>query len=230
MKPKDLKPPTNWEGRYVVIRDRVWYVPDYYQSYDQYVFPGWHSTELFGNDKPVVVEYCSGNGTWIAAKAVQQAHLNWLAVEKRFERTRKVWSKIKNGLLPNLVALCGEGYTATHHYFPSGSIHEAYINFPDPWPKTKHAKHRLIHQAFLDDVHRILRSGGSIYIVTDDVAYSDLTIAEFERHEGFESSYPEPYYITDLPGYGTSFFEDLWREQGREIRYHRFQKRVPQGK
>lgn len=226
MKPTDLKPPTRWEGRHVVIADRVWYVPDYYAHYDKFTFPGWQSDALFGNDNPVVVEYCSGNGTWIAAKAQQQPHINFVAVEKRFERVRKIWSKIKNHNLLNLIVVCGEACTTTTHYFPTQSIQEAYINFPDPWPKNRHAKHRLVHPAFLDQVQRVLKPEGAIHLATDDIVYSDSAIEQFDQHPGFTFGYPAPYYINDLPGFGGSFFEDLWRSQGREIRYHRFQKQV----
>jgi len=226
MKPKDLKPPTTWEERYVTIQDRVWYVPEHYQRYDQYTFPGWRHGDLFGNDHPVVIEYCSGNGTWIAHRAAEHAKLNWLAVEKRFDRVRKIWSKIKNQALGNLVALCGEAETATRHYFPAGSVDAIYINFPDPWPKKRHAKHRLIKSSFLDEMERILKSGGTVCIVTDDPDYSELVIEEFARHPSFSSSYPAPYYITDLPDYGASYFEELWREKGRVIRYHLFQRLV----
>lgn len=222
MKPKDLKPPTNWEQRYVTIRDRVWYVPEHYEAYDQYPFPGWSHADLFGQDRPVVVEYCSGNGTWIANKAAEQAELNWLAVEKRFDRVRKIWSKIKNRALPNLVALCGEGQTATHHYFPSQSVDAVYVNFPDPWPKKRHAKHRLIKASFLDELERVLKPSGTVCIVTDDATYSELVIEEFTRHPGFAPSYPAPYFVTEWPGYGESYFEELWREKGRVIRYHLF--------
>ena len=225
MKPEDLKMPFKWDQRCVLIKDRIWYVPDYFERYEEFIFPGWNSSEIFGNDLPVRVEYCSGNGTWIATKASTDNASNWVAIEKKFVRVRKIGSKIHNMQLQNLMPICGEAYNVTSRYFPSASIEEVFINFPDPWPKKRHAKHRLIQPRFLDEVCRILKSEGTITLVTDDVNYSELAIQEFGQHQGFESCHPAPFYVTELTNYGTSYFDELWREKGRIIRYHTFRKK-----
>jgi len=225
MKPKDLKVPFSWEDRHVFVADRVWYVPDYHHSYDEYHFPGWQDALFFGNDNPVHVEYCTGNGAWIADKARYHPGINWVAVEKRFDRVRKIWSKIKNFALSNLVVICGEGYTATHQYFHDRSIAAVYINFPDPWPKARHHKHRLMHPAFVEEMWRILEDEGTLILVTDDQEYSEVSIDNLCDHGGFHSIIPEPLWVDELPGYGSSYFEALWRHKGRRIRFHQFAKR-----
>ncbi len=224
MKPEDLKVPFRWEERCILIKDRVWYLPNYYDHYNNFVFPGWNHHDVFGNDNPVYVEYCSGNGAWIAAKAMENPNINWVAVEKKFERAKKIWSKLKNSELNNLLVICGEAYKVTAHYFPPQTVNEIFINFPDPWPKTRHAKHRLIQQAFIQQLWSTLQIGHAVNIVTDDPDYSAQVIEEFHKHPGFVSSYPEPYYLTERENYGTSFFEEMWREKGKSIRYHRFQR------
>lgn len=225
MKPEDLKSPFSWENRRVAIQDRVLYIPEYYSNYQEFTFPAWEDPVLFGNQNPVNVEYCSGNGTWIAEKAKENPHLNWVAVEKRFVRARKIWSKIKNFGLSNLFVICGEAAKATHYYFPDESIHEVFINFPDPWPKLRHAKHRLIQPSFINEIWRVLKKGHQWTFVTDDPDYSNLLIEEVLPFSGLKSLYPDPYFITEMPGYGTSYFEELWREKGKIIRYHRFEKK-----
>ena len=142
MKPKQLKPPCSWEDRRVILDDGILFVPDYFDAYDSFTFPGWDSPEVFGTQRPVHVEFCSGNGTWIAEKAQQHPDVNWVAIEIRFDRVRKIWSKKKNLGLDNLFVVCGEGLRSSHHYFPEGSVDTVYVNFPDPWPKKRHAKHR----------------------------------------------------------------------------------------
>lgn len=224
MKPKSLKSPFTWENRTVLIHDRVWYVPGYYDRYEEFVFPGWEHSDLFGNSQPVHVEYCSGNGAWIVAKAQQHPEFNWVAVEKKFERVRKIWSKIKNLSLNNLVVVCGEAMTATKNYFPDSSISGVYINFPDPWPKTRHAKYRLIQHSFVEQLERILVSNACLTLVTDDIPYSEEMIEVLGSATGFTSQFPSPYYVNEYDHYGTSYFEELWRSQGKEIRYHCFQK------
>jgi tRNA (guanine-N7-)-methyltransferase len=225
MKPDDLTPPFSREDQHIVIHDRVWYVPERTRVASDFVFPGWHHPDLFENDNPVVVEYCSGNGTWIADKAAKHPEVNWVAVEMKFDRVRKVWSKIKNRELKNLIVIWGEAYAITSRYFSDQSISDVYINFPDPWPKKRHAKNRLIQPSFADQLSRILKDGKSLTFVTDDVPYSEWLIEVMGNHEDFVSAYPEPYYSNEEQAYGTSYFDQLWRSKGRLIRYHNFQKR-----
>jgi tRNA (guanine-N7-)-methyltransferase len=83
MKPEDLKAPFTWNARKVMIEDRILYIPTRCETYDDFSFPGWSAPDLFGNDNPVHIEYCSGNGAWIAEKAVGNPNINWVAVEKK---------------------------------------------------------------------------------------------------------------------------------------------------
>lgn len=225
MKPEELTPPFPRTDQQRIIHDRVWYHPETTRHPD-FIFPGWEHPSLFGNDHPVVVEFCSGNGAWIAQKAAECPDLNWVAVEMKFDRVRKIWSKIKNGRLDNLIVIWGEAHATIERYFPAHSISDAYINFPDPWPKNRHAKNRLMRTEFADQLSRILKEGRSLTFVTDDVPYSEWTIQVMGSHQDFVSLHPAPFFSTEAPDYGGSYFDSLWRSQGRAIRYHQFQKRT----
>jgi len=224
MKPVNLKVPFSWDDRQIIIEDHVWYVPSYQAIPQPFTFPGWDHPSVFGNSNPVIFEYCSGNGAWIAAKAAENPHLNWVAIEKKFVRARKIWSKIKNHQLTNLFVICGEGYLVTNRYIADNSISSIYMNFPDPWPKNKHAKNRLIQDGFIDEIARILKPEGHFTFVTDDPTYSEWTIDVVSRHLLMKNCCPSPFYATEMEGYGTSYFDQLWREKGKTIRYHQFQK------
>src|ERR1700733_14510049 len=108
MKPDDLKAPFAWNNRRVIVEDHIFYVPTRCETYSNFIFPGWNSPLFFANENPVSIEYCSGNGAWIAEKAKGDPKMNWVAVEKKFMRVRKIWSKIKNLGLNNLIVICGE--------------------------------------------------------------------------------------------------------------------------
>lgn len=226
MKPENLKRPYTWEERDILIEDRIWHIPDRCEHPDAFQFPGWGHPDVFGNNNPVNIEYCSGNGAWIAEKARAQPHINWVAIEKRFPRVRKIWSKIKNYGLPNLFVISGEGYNATKRYIPSESVANIFINFPDPWPKKRHAKYRIIQPSFTYETARILQAGGQITVVTDDEAYSKEIIGVLSKTEAISSMLPDPFYTNTWEDYGTSYFEDLWREKGKNIRYHQFAKQI----
>lgn len=214
MKPKDLKFPFRWEERRPYLGDQVLFIPDYYTTYEVWTFPGWKA--IFGNDRPVVIEYCSGNGTWICDRAKKFPHFNWVAVEWRFERVRKIWSKAKNYGLSNLWVVCGEALTFTEAYVPSSSISNIFVNFPDPWPKLKHAKNRLFQSPFEKQLARILASKGELVVVTDDEPYGKQIVETLSQWNHL--------CVPEIPEYGTSYFDSLWRDKGRSIYYHRFTK------
>lgn len=224
MKPENLKYPFSRETKRVLIQDRVWFVPGD-TPLDTFTFPGWTDPGVFSSKQPIKLEYCSGNGAWIAAKAIQEPLSNWVAIERKFTRVRKIWSKLRNLDLNNLLIICGEGEGVTEHYFPARSVSEIFINFPDPWPKRRHARNRIIQSSFIQELSRILQVNGIITFVTDDPQFSDWSIRLFRQAKELESCYPEPYYLNEFPDYGTSFFEDLWREKGKQIRYHQFRKK-----
>lgn len=215
MKPNCLKLPFEWDQRKPLLEDNVFYVPKQYSHEIDVSFVN----SFFQKNQKICLEYCSGNGNWIADKAKNDPHINWIAVEIRFDRARKIWSKIKNGSLENLKVVCGEGQAFTKFYMPKNYVDEVFINFPDPWPKRRHERHRIINQNFLLELSRVLKKEGKVTFVTDDKEYLDATIKHFQKRAAFTFINKNPYYLHDIPSYGSSFFETLWREKGKEIMY-----------
>ena len=158
MKPKDLKSPFSFEERTPLLKDGVLYVPEYYDNHSAFGHLDWKV--IFGNTNPVSIEFCSGNGEWIIQKAQDNPDTNWVAVELQFERVRKIYSKRHNLGINNLLIVCGEALTFARHYVADASVEQAYINFPDPWPKKRHAKHRLIKPPFPKELARIVTYRG----------------------------------------------------------------------
>lgn len=215
MKPKDLKPLFKWDERRVYLDRDILHIPTYYDSYDCFSMPSWR--ELFGNDRPVVVEFCSGHGHWIVQKAQSHPEMNWIAVEWQFDRVRKIWSKRENLSLSNLFIVSGDARLFVRHYLAPESVAAAFVNFPDPWPKQRHAKHRLIQPSFLSDLHRTMQPGSRLTLVTDDLPYRDQMIESLRVTPGFCPEVAPPHYLADWEGYGGSYFDQLWRGLGREI-------------
>jgi tRNA (guanine-N7-)-methyltransferase len=186
--------------------ERLFYIPGDYEHVPKQ-FP------FFTDDKPIIIEYCSGNGQWIGERAKQNPQFNWLAVEKRFERARKIWLKIHREGIDNLTVVCGDGLTFTKFYAPPAV--EIYVNFPDPWPKLRHAKHRIISKEFLTELLRIVVPGGQAICVTDDEGYSKEMVQEFSKCPEWKFL----FHLNDWPEYGRSFFNDLWLKRGKIINY-----------
>lgn len=222
MNPKNFKCPFTWVERRPLIHDRVLFVPEYYDRHQEWIFPGWESPEVFGRKAPIEVEYCTGNGAWIIEKARANPDRNWVAVEVQFERVRKIWSKMRNENLTNLFIVCGEALTFTRFYVPDNSFSMIYVNFPDPWPKDKHAKKRLLQGQFISEMARVTAPGGTATIATDHPVYTAQICAEMTAHPSWSPLFEHPYYITQWEDYGSSYFEQLWREQGVTIHYMQF--------
>lgn len=216
-----LRYPYKWRDRKVLLQDGILFVPELLDHYEHVEIS---SETIFGNSAPLHVEYCSGNGAWIASKAAEFPDVNWIAIEKKFERSAKTWGRGKRDQLKNLFVICGEGQLITERYFKDGSISEVFVNFPDPWPKKRHWKHRIIAQPFLKQVNRVLSPAGQITFVTDDDDYSKVMTEELTLSKMFSPLAPEPFYLNELPGYGSSFFEEMWRAKGKNIYYHKWEK------
>jgi len=129
-----------------------------------------------------------------------------------------VWMKSHRENLPNLVTACAEGSAFTRFYAPKAR--EIFINFPDPWPKLRHAKHRLVKAAFLEELLPILEVGGKATCVTDDPGYAAEMVSEFEKCPGWKLL----FNVNEWPDYGRSFFNDLWMRRGRTINYLSYEK------
>lgn len=208
---KDLIIPFTWKDRHPILLDRFFYVPSKYE-YTKKSFP------FFEKQQPVFIEYCSGNGQWIGEKAKRFPAINWIAVEKKFDRARKIWLKSHRENLPNLFVACSEGVAFTRFYAPKAQ--EIFVNFPDPWPKLRHAKHRLVRPEFAAELSNILVPGGKATCVTDDAKYAEQMASVFHESPDWKLL----FNVTELPDYGRSFFNDLWLGAGRTIHYLSFER------
>jgi tRNA (guanine-N7-)-methyltransferase len=223
MKPKDLKIPCSFEERKPILLEKLFYVPKHYFSHQKELFPLFEDKKIFLQDLPLHVEICSGNGEWISEKAKIYPERNWLAIEMDFDRARKIWAKIHNEKLNNLFVIFGEALTFLQNYLPDHCVNSFYVNFPDPWPKQKHAKHRLLTENFFQEISRILRNDGAFFLATDDLMTSETFIQMAFQQKGWKSSIEYPHYLLDLEDYGSSFFARLWKEKGKNLRYHQYQ-------
>jgi tRNA (guanine-N7-)-methyltransferase len=220
-----LKIPFSWKERYPYLDRHFFLIPNHYSEH-KFIFGEEKEQIFFNPSHKICMEFCSGNGSWIIEKARLNEAILWLAVELRFDRARAIWSKMQKLGLRNLLVVYGEAGTFVQHYVPDALTDEIFINFPDPWPKRRHAKNRLMRSDFMQQLSRILKKNGTITFVTDDPSYSEQTIQDTLRGGEWESVLPFPFYQTDWVDYGTSYFESLWKSKGLAIRYHRFRKKA----
>jgi tRNA (guanine-N7-)-methyltransferase len=220
MRPKNLKFPFTWDNRKPIVHEGVLIVPHYYTSHGEW------KDELGLFSKEVCIEFCSGNGDWVLEKAAQNPSQYWVAVEMQFERVQKIWSKMHNQKVSNLLIVSGKAQEFARYYLPDGCAREIYVNFPDPWPKERHAKHRLIQKEFVDELARIVRGGGKATYATDDPTYSAQMIAEMRASPKWSPDFNDPFYIKEWESYGDSWFKNLWAGKGRDFFYMQFTRQL----
>ncbi|MBS0622376.1 MAG: tRNA (guanine(46)-N(7))-methyltransferase TrmB [Verrucomicrobia bacterium] len=215
--PKDLYYPFSETSKKVLLKDGVLYLPDKELLEEGSFYFAWDENELFPQRLPIHIEYCSGNGDWVIEKAKADPSTNWIAVERQFARVRKIWSKKVNGQLSNLLIIYGEAFQVTRDCFPAAAFAAASIHFPDPWPKRRHAKHRLLAAPFFEQVHRVLKKDAPFTLVTDHFESATRSVEALNQHGGFYSQHPSPHWVEPPLEAGTSWFERLWRSQGCKI-------------
>lgn len=216
MKPKNLKFPYNWEDRKPLLQDNVLYIPDYYFNHQDWIQKQglW---KPFSDTNPVYIEFCSGNGEWIINQAISKPHINWIAVEMDFPRIRKIWSKRANRSLKNLFIICGKAQEFMSHYAGEDIFAKAFVHFPDPWPRKRHAKHRLFQSEFLLSMQRSLYNNAELHLLTDAEAYVDESIKVAKDLLFWRYLYESPHFAIHREKIGSSWFHKLWQEKGREI-------------
>lgn len=201
---KDLIIPFSWAERRPIFLQRFLYIPSHYE---------YSPVQFFDPALSFNIEFCSGNGQWIVDRAKKDPTRIWLAVEKKFERARKIWQRTYKEKVDNVQVVCSEGLTFTRYYAPKADY--AFINFPDPWPKRYHAIRRLIRLEFLQELLKIMELGGRVFCTTDDPRYANQMRSEFAKCPQWKLFAD----VEDLPDYGESYFKDLWTLKGRTINY-----------
>jgi tRNA (guanine-N7-)-methyltransferase len=127
--------------------------------------------EVFANDHPVELEIGSGKGTFLVAMAEAFPERNFLGIEYAKPYAEYAADRLRRHGLMNTRMVLGEASWWIRCHVPDASVHALHVYFPDPWPKTRHHKRRLIQLPFLQEAHRILVPGGALNFVTDHADY-----------------------------------------------------------
>jgi tRNA (guanine-N7-)-methyltransferase len=142
---------------------------------------------VFAKTQPIEVELGSGDGSFLANYAKLHPERNFLGVERLLGRLRKLNKKGLRGGLTNLALLRLEASYVIEFMIPPESIDALHIYFPDPWPKRKHRKNRLINERFTEIAANALKVGGIIYLRTDDLDYFQQMARVFGANARFET-------------------------------------------
>ena len=166
-------------------------------------------TELFSQPQPLEVELGCGDASFLVEYARLHPEINFIGVERLLGRIQKLDRKGLRLGLKNLRGVRIESAYFLQYLLPRHCAAALHIYFPDPWPKKKHRKHRLINERFPTLAETVLHAGGTVYLRTDDVDYFQQMQEVFAAATQFHAV-ETPNSLAEV----TTDFERLFNSQG----------------
>jgi len=160
---------------------------------------------LFPQRQPLDVELGAGDGSFLAKYAQANLHRNFIGVERLLGRLRKIDRKGMRAGLTNLRLVRIEASYFLEFLLPEQAIDALHVYFPDPWPKRKHRKNRLINERFTDLARRALRPGGIVHLRTDDADYYSQMVRVFDGNAAFERIETAPKIASVITDFERNF-------------------------
>lgn len=142
---------------------------------------------LFGRDAPTVLEIGYGDGEALLEAAERQPERNFIGAEVYRAGVGHCLLGIEKRGLGNIRLCQLDALELLQGYIPDGSLQEIRLFFPDPWPKKKHHKRRIVNQVFAVLIARKLCVGGCIHFATDWAPYADWALEVFEANTQLEN-------------------------------------------
>lgn len=177
-----------------------------------------------GDETPLDLEIGTGNGTHFAQLTKNFPERNFVGLELKFKTlVQSIRRSLREGCVNGRMARYrAEGIK---DLFSKEEINNVYIHFPDPWPKKRHNKNRLIQTQFLLDLHSVMKPGSFVEFKTDDFPYFQWAVQYFRK-----SPFEITYYTEDLHNSHradknfVTHFESLFLQKGQPIFYCRLKK------
>jgi tRNA (guanine-N7-)-methyltransferase len=162
---------------------------------------------LFPKSQPIIMEvgYGMGEATWQIAKA--NPSTNYLGVEVHMPGVGKLMARLEEYELTNVRLIERDVFEAFYYMVKDSSLDGLHLFFPDPWPKKRHFKRRIVNERFLSDVAAKLKPGGYLHIATDWVPYAEWIKEVFSQTQLFTGGVterPDWRPLTRFEGQGIS--------------------------
>ena len=162
---------------------------------------------LFPSAQPIVMDigYGMGEATWQIAKA--NPSTNYLGVEVHMPGVGKLMARLDEYELTNVRLIERDVFEVFYYMVKDSSLDGVHLFFPDPWPKKRHFKRRIVNERFLADVAAKLKPGGYLHIATDWVPYAEWIKEVFSQNKLFTGGVverPDWRPLTRFEGQGIS--------------------------
>lgn len=181
-------------------------------------------TAIFGREAPLLIEIGFGGGHFLVDLAQKRPSANVLGVEISLPALDRTHRKIKTAALTNVRLLQSDARSLVQALCAPNSVAEAYINFPDPWPKARQLHRRLINLDFLHLLATRLQPGGLLEIATDHADYALAITEALEATPYFQSRLPTTFMTEDNQRLRTKY-EQIGLDEGRICHYYKWVRR-----
>jgi tRNA (guanine-N7-)-methyltransferase len=173
---------------------------------------------IFGNDHPVALEVGSGKGRFLVASASARPEVNFVGIEKSLHYYRVIRTRLQRHALPNARIVNYDAFEVVRRMVPDASLSEVHIYFPDPWPRPRERKRRMIRDEVMTELVRVMRPEAKGIYVTDHQEYFEKAIEVLRGF--FDAEVADAYASPPRTNY-----EAKYREAGRPIYEARFTRR-----
>lgn len=175
---------------------------------------------LFPDSKrPLKVEIGFGNGTFIFDKAQEEPDADFIGIELYHKGIRSLAKRIKKYSIKNIIIIYANAKKVLADSIRDNELTEVFINFPDPWPKKRHKKRRLVNINFTQLIFSKLRNKGKVYLATDSKDYIKEMLVSFEGKPGFKNLAGRLKYSEKAPYPYTTNYEEKSLSNGEKNYY-----------
>ncbi|MEI7815615.1 MAG: tRNA (guanosine(46)-N7)-methyltransferase TrmB [Desulfuromonadales bacterium] len=176
-------------------------------------------SDIFGNNNPIALEIGCGVGDFVVQMAVLHPDLNFIALDFYNKGCIKTCKRVDKSGLRNVRVLRAEARSFIEACIPAGALRMVVINCPDPWPKLRHRKRRLVNSAFAAYLSRFMQPEADLFFATDFVDYGQ-DVAEFMAVQpGFKNQLAPDTFRHNLEGYPVSKYMKRFLDMGQPIYY-----------
>ncbi len=195
------------------VPERLEFVPeDFFRRLERH--------EIVKEGRPLEIDLGCGDGKFLLEMAVHYPERDFLGVERLLGRVRKVCKKADKKGLQNLHVLRLESRYTAEWLLPLESVSRLHLLCPDPWPKLRHHRRRLIQEEFLEAIWQVLEPGGEFLFKTDHPEYFEWAVEKVAAFGKFQQlDWPEDAFF-----YPKTDFQLLWESEGKLLQGLRLKK------
>ncbi|WP_071393801.1 tRNA (guanosine(46)-N7)-methyltransferase TrmB [Bacillus tuaregi] len=202
------------------LRNKPW-AKEKIEQYPQYVVAApdelkgkWDT--VYENNQPLHIEIGTGKGRFITEMAKANPSINYLGIELQESVIVSALDRLIEAELPN-VKLLNANAVDLPLYFAKGEVSRVYLNFSDPWPKSRHEKRRLTYRSFLKIYEEILPVNGEIHFKTDNQGLFEYSLMSFSAYGMLLKYLSLDLHNSTYEGNIMTEYEEKFSERGNRI-------------